>query len=289
MASTCSLILTITCPDQAGIVADVSSFLTAQGAFITEAAQFGSPMTNRFYMRVLFDMERNGGGDTVAGLQRGFADIANKFDMEWAINDAHEKIRVLVCVSRFGHCLHDLLHRWQTGILPVDIVAVMSNHDDMRGISEWYGLPYHHLPVTKDTKAQQEAEWLGLVDELGVDLVVLARYMQVLTPETCAQLAGRCINIHHSFLPGFKGAKPYQQAWERGVKLIGATAHYVTPDLDEGPIIEQAVDRVDHNSMPDKLAAIGRDLENVVLSRAVTYHAERRVLMDGTSKTIIFN
>jgi formyltetrahydrofolate deformylase len=207
--------------------------------------------------------------------------------MVWSIVPADRRPRVLIAVSRFGHCLNDLLHRWETGQIPIDIVGVISNHEDMRRLVEWHDIPYHYLPATPETKAVQEATWLNLVDELQVDFVVLARYMQVLSAEACAKLAGRCINIHHSFLPSFKGASPYKQAYTRGVKIIGATAHYVTANLDEGPIIEQAVDRVDHTLSAADLVAVGRDLETVVLARAVRWHAERRVLLNG-SKTVVF-
>jgi formyltetrahydrofolate deformylase len=194
---------------------------------------------------------------------------------------------VLIAVSKFGHCLYDLLHRWRSGLLPVDIVGVVSNHDTMRSFVEWNDLPFHHLPMPKDGKAAQEAQFLQLVDENHVDLVVLARYMQILSPKMCEHLNGRCINIHHSFLPSFKGAKPYHQAFERGVKIIGATAHYVTTDLDEGPIIEQGVQRVDHGHMPDDLVKMGQDIECAVLARAVVWHAEKRIVVNGM-KTVVF-
>jgi formyltetrahydrofolate deformylase len=221
-------------------------------------------------------------------LRKGFDLIARRFNMEWELFDASIKPKVLIAVSKFGHCLYDLLHRWRSGILPVDIVGVVSNHDDMRSFVEWSGIPYFHLPVTKDTKAEQETAFLGLVKDLDVDLVVLARYMQILSPDLCRALSGRCINIHHSFLPSFKGAKPYHQAFERGVKIIGATAHYVTTDLDEGPIIEQGVQRVDHGDTPDDLVEIGRDVECNVLARAVLWHVERRIVVNGR-KTVVFS
>jgi formyltetrahydrofolate deformylase len=207
--------------------------------------------------------------------------------MQWSLHPAAIRPRVLIAVSKFGHCLYDLLHRWKSGLLPVEIVGVVSNHDAMRSFVEWNGLPFHLFPVTKDTKAEQEAQVLALADELAVDLVVLARYMQILSPDLCAQLSGRCINIHHSFLPSFKGAKPYHQAFERGVKIIGATAHYVTTDLDEGPIIEQGVQRVDHGHTPDDLVRMGQEIECSVLARAVVWHAERRILINGV-KTVVF-
>jgi formyltetrahydrofolate deformylase len=278
-------ILTITCPDTNGIVAAVAGFLRDQGCFIDQSFQFGDPATARFFMRALFTPgPRSPAPEAIAGM---FDAVAKGFAMRWRIVPADRRPRVLIAVSRFGHCLNDLLHRWDTGQMPIDIVGVFSNHEDMRRLVEWHEIPYHHLPVTPSTKASQEAAWLGLVDSLKVDLVVLARYMQVLSADACRALEGRCINIHHSFLPSFKGARPYQQAYDRGVKIIGATAHYVTGTLDEGPIIEQAVDRVDHTHSAADLVAIGRDLETVVLARAVRWHAEQRVLVNG-SKTVVF-
>jgi len=278
-------ILTITCPDRSGIVAAVTGFLAEHDAFIIEAAQFGDPVSARFFQRIVF--RGNGGIGSADAFCTAFEPIARTFQMEWDLHDDRRKDRILIAVSKFGHCLNDLLHRYRTGTLPIDVVGVVSNHDDMRGIVEWHGVPYHHLPVAPQRKAEQEARWLDLIDELKVDLVVLARYMQILSADACRRLSGRCINIHHSFLPSFKGAKPYHQAHARGVKIIGATAHYVTPDLDEGPIIEQAVERVDHTHTPDDLIGVGRDIESVVLARAVQYHTERRVLLNG-SKTVVF-
>lgn len=279
------LILTITCPDRPGIVAAVSGFLADHGAFIVESAQFGDPLEQRFFQRIVF--LANGVLADKPSFARAFAAVAERFAMEWDLADTRKQDRLLLAVSRFGHCLNDLLHRHRTGTLGGDIVAVVSNHDDMRDIVEWHNIPYHHLPVTAGTKAQQEQRLFDLIDSLKIDLVVLARYMQILSAEACERLAGRCINIHHSFLPSFKGARPYHQAHQRGVKIIGATAHYVTPNLDEGPIIEQGVERVDHTAMPDDLVAIGRDIESVVLARAVRYHVDRRVLING-AKTIVF-
>lgn len=278
-------ILTITCPDTVGIVAAVSGFLTEHDAFITEAAQYGDPFTRRFFMRVVF---RAGAlMPPRSELEKKFALIAQRFQMIWKVTDASRRARVVIMVSKFGHCLNDLLHRYQTGSLPIDIPAVISNHEDMRRLVEWHGIAYHCLPVNRDNKADQERRVMEVVDGVQADLVVLARYMQILSPDLCAALAGRAINIHHSFLPSFKGAKPYHQAHERGVKIIGATAHYVTTDLDEGPIIEQSVERVDHTKTPDDLVAIGRDIENVVLARAVHYHVEQRVLLNGR-RTVVF-
>jgi formyltetrahydrofolate deformylase len=220
-------------------------------------------------------------------LREGLRPIAHRFDMRWELHDGSERPRVMIAVSRFGHCLYDLLHRWRSGLLPVDIPAVVSNHEDMRSFVEWSGIPYHHIPTTAD-KAADEARLAALMEELDIELLVLARYMQILSPELCAQLKGRCINIHHSFLPSFKGARPYHQAFARGVKIIGATAHYVTNDLDEGPIIEQGVERVDHSHTPADLVALGRDVECTTLARAVQWHVERRVLING-QKTIVFS
>ena len=285
-AATSPYILILKCPDRKGVVAAVSGYLADNDASILESNHFNDSIEDMFYMRTVF---RADGPEmpSLEKLRQGFEIIADRYHMEWAFHDASVKPRVLLAVSKFGHCLYDLMHRWKSGLLPVEIVGVMSNHDDMRSFVEWNGIPYFHLPITKDTKAAQEAQFLGLVDELRADLVVLARYMQILSPDLCAQLSGRCINIHHSFLPSFKGAKPYHQAWDRGVKTIGATAHYVTTDLDEGPIIEQGVQRVDHRQTPDDLVAIGRDVECSVLARAVTWHVEHRVIVNG-HKTVVF-
>jgi formyltetrahydrofolate deformylase len=278
-------VLTITCPDTVGIVAAVSGFLTQHDCFITEAAQFGDPLSHRFFMRIVF----SAGALTppMAEVSKLFSAVAERFQMIWNMHDGARKPRVVIMVSKFGHCLVDLLHRYHTGQLNIDIPAVISNHPEMRSIVEWHGIPYHFLAVDKHNKADQEARVLDVVDRSRADLVVLARYMQILSHDLCTRLQGRAINIHHSFLPSFKGAKPYHQAHLRGVKIIGATAHYVTPDLDEGPIIEQAVERVDHTATPDDLVAIGRDIENVVLARAVRWHTEHRVLLNG-SKTVVF-
>jgi formyltetrahydrofolate deformylase len=226
-------------------------------------------------------------GEDLATLQDRFQRISASFDMTFALRGAQDRPRVLIMVSKFGHCLNDLLYRHRSGALPIDVAAVVSNHEEMRDMVEDYHLPYHHIPVTPDTKPEAEAALMEIVDKEAVDLVVLARYMQVLSTELCESLAGRAINIHHSFLPSFKGGKPYHQAHERGVKLIGATAHYVTSDLDEGPIIEQEVARVDHTLAPDKLVAIGRDVECQALARAVLWHAESRVLLNG-HRTVVF-
>lgn len=278
-------VLTITCPDTIGIVAAVSGFLTEHDCFISEAAQYGDSLTQRFFMRIVFAA----GALTPVRpeFDKMFAMIAERFQMIWHLYDVSQKPRVVIMVSRFGHCLVDLLHRYHTGQLPIEIPAVVSNHPDMRSIVEWHGIPYHYLSVDKYAKADQEKRVLDVINHTDADLVVLARYMQILSLDMCGQLSGRAINIHHSFLPSFKGAKPYHQAHARGVKIIGATAHYVTSDLDEGPIIEQGVERVDHTHTPDDLVAMGRDIENVVLARAVRWHIERRVLLNG-SKTVVF-
>lgn len=277
-------VLTVKCPDRKGIVAAVSTYLFDRDVSITESSQCDED--GMFFMRMVFDCD-DAQGCTIDALRAGFATIAERYAMEWALHDAAVRPRVLLAVSRFGHCLNDLLHRWRAGQLPVEIVGVVSNHDDMRSLVEWHGLPYHHLPVAKGEKPQQEAKILQLVDEMAVDLVVLARYMQILSPELCAALNGRCINIHHSFLPSFKGAKPYHQAHARGVKIIGATAHYVTTDLDEGPIIEQGIHRINHGYSADALVEVGQDVECTVLARAVKWHAEHRVMLSG-QKTIVF-
>ena len=279
------IVLTLACPDVAGLVSAVTTFLFQSGAFVVESADYGDPDTGLFFMRTVFR-----GDDatelSIDVLRAAFEPLARRFKMTWAMEPAERKMPTVIAVSKFGHCLHDLLHRWQSGLLPIDIKAVVSNHDDMRRIVEWYGLPYHHLPVTAATKAEQEAQFIKVVEDSQAELVVLARYMQILSEDLVSKLSGRCINIHHSFLPSFKGAKPYHQAHARGVKIIGATAHYVTADLDEGPIIEQSVERVDHRARPEDLVAMGQDIETVVLARAVTWHAQRRVLMNGR-RTII--
>ncbi|MFD1932558.1 MULTISPECIES: formyltetrahydrofolate deformylase [Nonomuraea] len=275
-------VLTLSCPDRPGVVAAVSGLLARSGCNITESQQFGDQDAERFFMRVQFRAALP--HDELAA---AFAALAPEFGMEIKLRDLSVKPRVLILVSKFGHCLNDLLYRVRSGLLDIEIVAVASNHPDLRPLTQSYGIDYHHLPVTPGTKPRQEAEILALIEHYQVDLVVLARYMQVLSSELCEKLEGRAINIHHSFLPSFKGAKPYHQAHDRGVKLIGATAHYVTSDLDEGPIIEQEVARVSHSHSPEDLVAIGRDVECVALARAVRWHAEQRVLLDG-HKTIVF-
>jgi len=282
--STFSLLLV--CPDRKGIVAAVAGFLSERDASIVEAKQFNDHLTRRFYMRAVFTSV----GPNFVGVEQlraQFAKLADGYEMTWQIEDTAQRVRVLIAVSKLGHCLNDLLHRWRSGVLPVDIVGVVSNHEDLRGLVEWHQIPFHHLPVTADTRIEQEAALLELFSRYQADLLVLARYMQILSNDACRRLAGRCINIHHSFLPSFKGARPYHQAYERGVKIIGATAHYVTSDLDEGPIIEQAVERVGHEHTPERFQEIGRDLEAIVLARAVRWHAERRILLDGQRSVIL--
>lgn len=281
-----SFILTIQCPDTVGIVAAVSTFLAAENAFITESSHYGDPDTGQFFMRTVF----RSGTDTPLStntVTTDFAAIAEKFAMTWNLHDAGHKTKAVIAVSKFGHCLNDLLHRVQVGAMPLDIVAVVSNHETFRDLVEWHEVPFHYLPVSPENKQEQEQKLMHIIEETGGELLVLARYMQILSDNVCATLPGRVINIHHSFLPGFKGARPYHQAHARGVKIIGATAHYVTPELDEGPIIEQAVERVDHTLSPDDLVHFGRDIESTVLSRAVRWHAEHRVLLNG-AKTVVF-
>jgi formyltetrahydrofolate deformylase len=277
-------VLTLSCPDRQGIVHAVSSYLFMTGCNIEDSQQFGDHDTGLFFMRVHFSAEAP---VTVDKLRASFAAIGDSFQMDWQINRADERMRIVLMVSRFGHCLNDLLFRARTGALPVEIAAVVSNHTDFAELVASYNIPFHHIPVTKENKPEAEARLLQIVREENVELVVLARYMQVLSDDLCKQLAGRIINIHHSFLPSFKGAKPYHQAHARGVKLIGATAHYVTADLDEGPIIEQEVERVGHDVSPEGLVAIGRDVECQALARAVKWHAERRILLNGR-RTVVF-
>ncbi|MDG4864382.1 formyltetrahydrofolate deformylase [Streptomyces sp. T-3] len=277
-------VLTLSCPDKQGIVHAVSSYLFMTGCNIEDSQQFGDHDTGLFFMRVHFSAEAP---VTVEKLRASFAAVGDSFQMDWQIHRPAERMRIVLMVSKFGHCLNDLLFRARTGALPVEIAAVVSNHTDFAELVGSYDIPFHHLPVTRENKPQAEAELLDLVRAENVDLVVLARYMQVLSDDLCKQLSGRIINIHHSFLPSFKGAKPYHQAHARGVKLIGATAHYVTADLDEGPIIEQEVERVGHEVTPEQLVAIGRDVECQALARAVKWHSEHRVLLNGR-RTVVF-
>ena len=278
-------VVTLSCLEQPGIVHAVSSFLLEHSGNICESQQFDDRCDNRFFMRVQFDVRDPGVG--LEALRAGFARVADAFHMSWDLQVAGAPTRTLLMVSRFGHCLNDLLFRHRIGALNIEIPAIVSNHRDYEALATSYDIPFHHIPVTPATKPEAEEALLSLVDAYEIDLVVLARYMQVLSDDLCKKLEGRAINIHHSFLPSFKGARPHRQAHERGVKLIGATAHYVTADLDEGPIIEQDVARVDHAMAPDDLVAVGRDVEAQVLARAVSWHSQHRVLLNG-SRTVVF-
>ncbi|MFC9125602.1 formyltetrahydrofolate deformylase [Streptomyces sp. NPDC057099] len=278
-------VLTLDCPEAPGIVHAVSRFLLEHGSDIIDNQQFGDRRDGHFFMRVRFAATAD--ETATETLRRDFAAVAAPFAMRWHLEPVSTRRRVLVMVSRYGHCLNDLLFRARSGDLPVDVVAVVSNHRDHEALVTWHGIPFFHVPVTAATKPEAEARLLGLVDSFDVDLVVLARYMQVLSDSLCSRLAGRAINIHHSFLPSFKGAKPYHQAHERGVKLVGATAHYVTADLDEGPIIAQEVRDVDHSHTPENLVAIGRDAESAALARAVRWHCEGRVFVQGRRTVIL--
>jgi formyltetrahydrofolate deformylase len=286
--STQGFILKISCPDRPGIVHAVSQFLFNQTANILDSAQFSDTFTSRFFMRVHFaktSQELN-----LQKLRELFKEIGDSFQMDWELFDAASKPKVLIMVSKLGHCLNDLLFRTHSGYLPIEIAGIVSNHQDFQNLAAGYKIPFHYMPLSSandERKNEQEEQLLKLIDQEKIDLVVLARYMQILSPKVCQKLSGKAINIHHSFLPSFKGAKPYWQAHQRGVKLIGATAHYVTTDLDEGPIIEQGVERVDHAMDPDQLAAVGRDVECMALSRAVRWHAEHRILLNGKS-TVVF-
>ncbi len=276
-------ILNLSCPDRQGIVHAVSGFLLERKGNIEEAAQYNDPDTGLFFMRVQFACD----AVSQEELRAQLASFATSFDMKWTLHDTTQPMRTVLMVSKEGHCLNDLLFRWKSGLLPLDIRAIISNHREFYQLAASYNVPFHHIPVTAATKAQAEAKQFEIIEAEGAELVVLARYMQILSDDLCKKLAGRAINIHHSFLPSFKGAKPYYQAHDRGVKLIGATAHYVTADLDEGPIIEQDVARVDHSKTVEDFAAQGRDTESQVLARAVKWHSEHRVLLNG-HKTVIF-
>lgn len=279
-------ILTLSCEDRPGLVATVTGLLFENGGNILEAQQFNDQETNRFFMRVVFDLA--GGEAAVEALRRRFETLAGDLGLAWRLRPVAQKQRVLLLVSKFDHCLGDLLYRNRIGELNMEVVGIVSNHPrDVLKVSMIGDIPYHYLPITKDTKAQQEAQIKRVIEETGAELVVLARYMQILSDDFSRYLSGRCINIHHSFLPGFKGAKPYHQAYNRGVKMIGATAHYVTADLDEGPIIVQDVENISHSDTPDDLVRKGRDIERRVLARAVLFHLEDRVLLNG-AKTVVF-
>jgi formyltetrahydrofolate deformylase len=280
-------ILTTCCPDTTGIVAGIAGFLAAHNGLITEAQHHDDPHARMSFMRTVFH-DNGRGMPSLEDLDRRFAEeVARPFRMEWHFHEVQRRCRAVIAVSRQGHCLNSILHRCATGTLPIEIVAVVSNHQDMRRLAEWHGVPYQYLPIIDGRKAEQEQRLMEVFEHAGADLLVLARYMQVLTAEACRFFDGRAINIHHSFLPGFKGAKPYHQAHARGVKLIGATAHYVTTDLDEGPIIEQDVGRVDHTQSVEDLTVTGSELETVVLNRAIKWHAERRVFRNGNRTVVL--
>ncbi|TDE97571.1 formyltetrahydrofolate deformylase [Occultella glacieicola] len=275
-------VLTLSCPDRPGIVHAVAGVLAANGGNITESQQFGDAGTGLFFMRVQVESAA-----TEADLESALTEVATEFSMTWSLDRVGRPVRTVVMVSTAAHCLNDLLFREREGRLPIQVVAVVSNHTELAPMAQFYGVPFHHIPVTRDTKPAAERALLDLVDELDAELVVMARYMQILSDDLCRALDGRIINIHHSFLPSFKGARPYAQAHDRGVKLIGATAHYATASLDEGPIIEQDVERVTHADDAGELVAIGQDVERRVLARAVRWHAEHRVLIDG-HRTVVF-
>ncbi|KFA63102.1 hypothetical protein S40285_05901 [Stachybotrys chlorohalonatus IBT 40285] len=281
-------ILTLSCPDKPGIVHAVTAIFAAHGHNILDLQQFSDPVFERFFMRVHFGPGGAGAGAATEHLAAPFEALAAEYGMEYDIRPTERRMRVLIMVSKIGHCLNDLLFRMKAKQLRIEVPLIVSNHADYEALAGSYGIPFHHLPVTKDTKEEQEARILELIAEHDIELVVLARYMQVLTPKLCAAMSGRIINIHHSFLPSFKGAKPYHQAYERGVKIIGATAHFVTKDLDEGPIIEQRVARVDHAMDPKELVEEGSNVESQVLAAAVRWYAERRVFLNNT-KTVVFN
>ena len=279
-----SHVLTVTCPTTRGIVAAISTYLAEAGCNITDSHQYDDTLTGHFFMRVSFDPQT---GAKIGDLREGFAPIAAQFGMDWAFHDAAHKMKVLLMVSNFGHCLNDLLYRWRIGALPIEIVGVISNHLTYQKVVVNHDIPFHHIKVTKENKPEAEARLMAVVEDTGAELVVLARYMQILSDELCKKMSGRIINIHHSFLPSFKGANPYKQAYERGVKLIGATAHYVTADLDEGPIIEQDTVRITHAQSPDDYVSLGRDVEAQVLSRAIHAHIHHRTFING-NKTVVF-
>ena len=278
-------IFTGTCRAGSGVVAAVTSFLADRDCYICALEQFDDESTDKFFMRAVF--RRQDKSPSIEIMKDAFTEVSAQFAMDWQFHDPSVAVKTILMVSKYDHCLDDLLYRRRKGEFNMEVTAVVSNHQDLRHIVEREGIRFIHLPVSKDSKAQQEQRLLEIIDETGTELVVLARYMQILSNHLSEQLSGRCINIHHSFLPGFKGAKPYHQAYDRGVKVIGATAHYVTSDLDEGPIIEQILTRVDHNYGPNHLVRVGRDNECMALAKAVKYHIERRVFLDG-NKTVVF-
>lgn len=280
-----SFILTVVCPDTVGVVADVAGYLRDKNLFIEESSHYGDPDTGRFFMRTRFNPQ--GAAFSRTDFAEGFSVIAERFTMQWQVHDTKVLPRVLIMVSRQDHCLNDLLYRYRTGALPMHVPAIVSNHMDMAGLAKAHKIPYFHVPVSAKTKPEAEQRLLEIIEDTRADTIVLARYMQVLSDGLCRELAGRAINIHHSFLPSFKGAKPYHRAHDRGVKLIGATAHFVTHDLDEGPIIDQSVERVNHTQSAEDLVAVGRDVEAITLARALKNHLEHRVFLNG-SRTVVF-
>lgn len=278
-------ILAAQCPSSLGTVDVVTRFLAENTCYIVDIQSYDDRELNLFCIRVQFRPTSDKFNSAVFG--QTFLERANKFDMTWTLTEPHHKARVAIMVSKYDHCLNDLLYRYRTNALPIDIAVIISNHPDLKALAEWHGIDYHHLPITAETKPQQEKQVLEVVQQYGCELVVLARYMQVLSADMCSKLSGKAINIHHSLLPGFKGAKPYHQAWDKGVKLVGATAHYVNDDLDEGPIITQGVQAVDHSHYPEDLVAKGQDIESQTLAKAVKYHIEKRVFLFG-SRTVVF-
>ncbi|MFC0269671.1 formyltetrahydrofolate deformylase [Kushneria aurantia] len=279
-----SWILAAQCPSRLGTVDVVTRFLKERHCYITELNSFDDALSQRFFIRAVFRPEQ---GFDEQAFQRHFAERSGEFDMSFTLNAASRRVPTIIMVSKADHCLNDLLYRYRIGQLPIDIRAVISNHPDLEALTAWHQLPYYHLPVTAETRAEQEAQISEVIDASGAELIVLARYMQVLTPAFCERVSGRAINIHHSLLPGFRGARPYHQAWEKGVKLVGATAHYINEDLDEGPIIAQGVEAVDHTHSPDDMVARGRDIECLTLARAVRYHVQQRIFLHQ-GKTVVF-
>ena len=277
-------ILTLTCPDRKGVVHTISGILLQHEGNIIDSSQFGDENTGLFFLRIHFSLEAS---QELPKLKTSLKELEGSMGLQWAIAARETKTRVLIAVSRLGHCLNDLLFRWENNLLPIEVCAVFSNHEQLKPMTYQRSIPFFHHPVSEDNRNSQEKLLLKLIDDLDIELIVLARYMQILSPAICEALSGRIINIHHSFLPSFKGAQPYKQAHERGVKLIGATAHYVTSQLDEGPIIEQDVERVSHALSPSELSRMGADIESRVLARAVKWHAENRILLNG-SKTVVF-
>ena len=277
-------ILTLTCPDRKGVVHTISGILLQHEGNIIDSSQFGDENTGLFFLRIHFSLEAS---QELPKLKTSLKGLEGSMGLQWAIAARETKTRVLIAVSRLGHCLNDLLFRWENNLLPIEVCAVFSNHEQLKPMTYQRSVPFFHHPVSEDNRNSQEKLLLKLIDDLDIELIVLARYMQILSPPICEALSGRIINIHHSFLPSFKGAQPYKQAHERGVKLIGATAHYVTSQLDEGPIIEQDVERVSHALSPSELSHMGADIESRVLARAVKWHAENRILLNG-SKTVVF-